>query len=62
VSALAPGQADLRKENKGKTALEIVSSIKVVKRSEPTADGDTLDIKIGWYIGEWNITSTEFRV
>ena len=62
MSALATGHADLRKENKGKTALAIVSSIKVVKGSEPTADGDTLDIKIGVYIGEWNITPTEFRV
>ena len=62
MSAIATGQADLRKENRGKTALAIVSSIKVLKGSEPIADGGTLDIKIGWYIGEWNITSTEFRV
>ena len=31
-------------------------SIKVVKESEPTADGGTSNIRIGWDIDEWNMT------
>ena len=59
---MTANEVDLHKQNKGKTALAIVSSINLVKGSEPTARGGELYIKIGWDIDDWSLTPTAFRV
>ena len=59
---MTANEVDLHKQNKGKTALAIVSAITLVKGSEATAHGGNLDMKIGWDIEEWKLTPTAFRV
>ena len=59
---ITANEVDLHKENKGKTALAIVSAITLVKDSEATAFGGNLNMKIGWDIDDLYLRSTAFRV
>lgn len=59
---MTANEVELHQLNKGKTALAIVSSIKLVKGPNPTAEGGILEMKVAWDIDEWNLTPTAFRV
>jgi hypothetical protein len=56
-------EVDLHRDEKGNTALFIVSSIRLER--EPaglTASGGVLEAMLGWDIDEWELTATAYRV
>ena len=59
---MTANEVELHKQNKGFTALGIVSSINLIRATEPVAEGGILDMKIGWDIDKWNLTPTVFRI
>ena len=59
---MTANEVDLHRLEKGSTTLAIVSEIKLVKSTPPTASGGKLEMMIGWDIDEWLATPTAFRV
>lgn len=59
---MTANEVNLHRENKGSSALAIVSSIKLHKGDEPRATEGLLDIQIGWDIDQWELTPTAYRV
>jgi hypothetical protein len=57
------GEVALHREEKGRTALMIVTAIRLRKDKEnPEAFSGTLEALIGWNIDEWLLNPTAFRV
>ena len=57
------GEVALHRREKGRTALMIVTSIRLKKDDkQPEASGGTLEALIGWDIDEWLLKPTAFRV
>jgi len=59
---MTANEVALHRLEKGSTTLAIVSEIKLVKSTPPTASGGKLEMMIGWDIDEWLATPTAFRV
>ena len=59
---MTANEVDLHRKEKGKTALAVVSSIKLIKGETPIASGGILDMKIGWDIDDWKIQPTAYRL
>ena len=59
---MTANEVDLHKENKGKTALAIVSLIKLIIGSGPSAEQGILDMQVAWDIEEWKLTPTAFSL
>jgi hypothetical protein len=56
-------EVDLHQAEKGKTALFIVSSIRLERGSAgPSATGGVIEAFLGWDIDKWELTSTAYRV
>ena len=61
--AMTHGEVDLHRNEKGRTALMIVSGIRLGKEAENMrAYGGTLETLIGWDIDAWELYPTSFRV
>lgn len=57
------GEVALHRKEKRRTALMIVTGIRLQKNVErPEASGGTLEVLIGWDIDEWCVEPTAFRV
>lgn len=57
------GEVALHKREKGRTALMIVTSIRLKKdKKQPEASGGTLEALVGWDIDNWLVEPTAFRV
>lgn len=57
------GEVDLHRNNKGQTALLIVTGIRLQEEaSNPMATGGTLEPHIGWDIDAWSVQPTAFRL
>ena len=59
---MTANEGALHQENKGQTALAIVSAIKLQKGTEPKASSGKLDMNIGWDIDDWVATPTAYRL
>ena len=59
---MTANEVDLHRSEKGLTTLAIVSDIKLVKSTPPTASGGRLEVLLGWDIDQWLTTPTAFRV
>ena len=59
---MTANEVNLHRSEKGSTTLAIVSEIKLVKSTPPTASGGKLEVLIGWDIDQWQATPTAFRV
>ena len=59
---MTANEVELHRSEKGSTTLAIVSEIKLVKSTPPTASGGKLEVLIGWDIDQWQATPTAFRV
>jgi hypothetical protein len=59
---MTANEVALHQENKGQTALAIVSAIKLQKGTEPKASSGKLDMNIGWDIDDWVATPTAYRL
>ena len=59
---MTANEVSLHKLEKGSTTLAIVSEIKLVRSTPPTASGGKLEVIIGWNIDKWQVTPTAFRV
>lgn len=61
--AMTHGEVALHQREKGRTALMIVSGIRLVKDPDlPKASGGKLETMLGWDIDEWMLEPTAFRV
>jgi hypothetical protein len=61
--AMTHGEVSLHQAKKGRTALMIVSSIRLLKDPEhPSASGGILETMLGWDIDDWLLEPTSFRV
>ena len=57
------GEVSLHQREKGRTALMIVSGIRLEKDPmRPEASGGVLEPIVGWDIDEWTLEPTVFRV
>lgn len=59
---MTANEVKLHRDNKGHTALAIVSAIKLQKGSTPEATDGNIEISIGWDIDEWVAIPTAFRL
>ena len=59
---MTANEVNLHRSEKGSTTLAIVSEIKLVKSTPPTASGGKLEVLVGWDIDQWRTTPTAFRV
>jgi len=55
-------EVKLHRDNKGHTALAIVSAIKLQKGSTPEASDGNIEISSGWDIDKWITIPTAFRL
>ena len=55
-------EVKLHRDNKGHTALAIVSAIKLPKGSTPEASDGNIEISSGWDIDKWITIPTAFRL
>lgn len=61
--AMTHNEVELHQVNKGRTALLIVTGIRLRKDgATPTASGGNLEALVGWDIDTWSLTPTAFRV
>ena len=61
--AMTHGEVALHRNEKGNTALLIVTAIRLSRDSTgPTASGGSLEALVGWDIDEWLLEPTAFRV
>lgn len=61
--AMTHGEVALHRREKGRTALMIVTGIRLRKdEKQPKASGGTLEALVGWNIDEWLLQPTAFRV
>jgi hypothetical protein len=61
--AMTHGEVDIHRREKGRTALIIVTGIRLEKQgTNPTAHGGELEALVGWDIDEWSLKPTAFRV
>ena len=61
--AMTHGEVELHRSMKGKTALMIVTGIRLEKdETNPQGFGGTLEPHIGWDIDQWSLQPTAFRV
>ncbi|UXX82085.1 DUF3883 domain-containing protein [Roseovarius pelagicus] len=61
--AMTHGEVALHRQEKGRTAMMIVTGIRLQKdEKHPAASGGTLEALIGWDIDEWLMEPTAFRV
>lgn len=59
---MTANEVKLHRDNKGHTALAIVSAIKLQKGSTPEASDENIEISIGWDIDKWMAIPTAFRL
>jgi hypothetical protein len=55
-------EVKLHRDNKGHTALAVVSAIKLQKGSTPEASDGNIEISIAWDVDKWTAIPTAFRL
>jgi hypothetical protein len=61
--AMTHREVELHRREKGKTALVIVSGIRLTKGTPvPVASGGEVEALVGWDIDEWELQATAFRL
>lgn len=61
--AMTHGEVDIHRGEKGRTALIIVTGIRLDRAGTiPTAQGGELEALVGWDIDQWSLKPTAFRV
>ena len=55
-------EVDLHKNERGQTALAIVSEISLKKGQNPIASFGKIDVFIGWDIDDWELEPTAYKV